>query len=108
MLSKLIDRDAFSEVDFDKLLALIGHLGNDFDKKTLYKKLIDKNRLTEEEWSNLIGQTERLGSDFEKSEILVRIAKNMPKNDTLRTVYMRSAKTINADQEYGKTLRAIE
>jgi hypothetical protein len=108
LLSHLIEQDRIPANHFDRLLALIGHFRNDFDKESLYKKMIDNKRMTEGEWSGIIRQTEHLGSDFEKAEILVKIAKNMPPSDTLKTVYMKTAKTIDADQEYGKALRAIE
>jgi hypothetical protein len=107
LFSKLIDKNAIPPDHFDKLLTQIDHFGNDFEKENLYNKLIEKKELTEPEWDRLIKQTERIGSDFEKAELMVKMAKKMPVSDDLKITYMKAAKTINTDQEYGKALRAL-
>jgi hypothetical protein len=108
LFSKLIEKDAVPADHFGRLLGLIGKFAGDFEKENLYRKLILKNQMSEEEWAVLINRTSDLSSDFEKSNMLVDIAAKMPKTENLRTEYLKVAKTINADPEYGKAVRAVE
>jgi predicted transcriptional regulator len=108
ILKRLIDLGIISEENFNKLLDIIERIGSDLEKKDLFKKLVEEKTMTEEQWLNIINQTAFLSSDFEKSNLLVLIAQKMPKSEKTKAAYMKVAKTIHADQDYGKALRAID
>jgi hypothetical protein len=49
-----------------------------------------------------------MDNDNSKSDMLVRIAKKMPIDDSVKAEYKTAARTIRDDAEYGKAMRAIE
>jgi hypothetical protein len=108
MLSKLIDRDAVPEERFHRLLEMVGHLNTDFNRQQLYKKLMARKGLTEGEWVSLLDGVSHIGSDFDKSNLLVEMAAKIPKSDTLKATYLKVAKTITNDMDYGRAMRAVE
>jgi hypothetical protein len=108
VLGPLIDKGAVPTDLFNKLLEQIAHFGSDYEKQTLYKKLIAGNNMNEAQWGNLIVQVSQLAADFDKSNMLLEIARIMPKSEYLHTTYLLAAKTITSDEEYGKALRAVQ
>ncbi len=108
VLGPLIDKGAVPTGLFNKLLEQIAHFSSDYEKQILYKKLIAGNNMNEAQWGSLIVQVSRLAADFDKSNMLLEIARIMPKSEYLHTTYLLAAKTIVSDEEYGKALRAIQ
>jgi len=87
---------------------MTGHFNDDNQKENLYKKLMGENNLSEEQWISLINQTANIGGDFEKSNFLIQLSQKMPKSDNVRAAYLKMAKTISDDSQYGRTVRAVE
>lgn len=108
LLMRLISKTGVAVKHFDKLLEMTAHFNDDVQKENLYKKLMSENNLSEEQWASLINQTANIGGDFEKSNFLIQLSQKMPKSDNIRNVYLKIAKTINDDQQYGRAVRAIE
>jgi hypothetical protein len=108
VLGPLIDKGDLTEGQIHRLLEIIRHFASDNDKENMYKRIIARNMLTEAEWASLIGDVALIAPDYEKSNLLVEIAKEMPNSDNLKAAYLKTARTIGADQEYGKAMRAIE
>jgi hypothetical protein len=108
VLGPIIDNGNIPAGGFGRLLEVIGRFGSDFEKEKLYKKLIAKDSMSEEQWTSLIRQTALIAPDFEKSNLLIEIAKEMPKSDSVKAAYLKAAKSIGTDQEYGRAMRAIE
>jgi len=69
---------------------------------------MSENNLSEEQWIRLIDQTANINGDFEKSNFLIQLSRKMPKGDNIRNAYLKIAKTINDDSQYGRAVRAIE
>jgi hypothetical protein len=108
ILGPLINKDSLDAERFDRLLGVIDHLGSDGDKENMYKRMIVRNTMTGDEWTALIGHIALIVPDFEKSNLLVAIAKEMPRSENGKAAYLKAARTIGGDQEYGKAMRAIE
>jgi hypothetical protein len=97
-----------AEGNFNKLLVAIGRIGPDNEKMDMIKKLIDRNGKTETQWISIISTTEYMNADNEKSNLLIQVAKKMPEGERIKTAYLEMAKTIQADADYGRALRAVE
>ena len=108
VLKYLMDKSVFSGEGFNKLLSLISDMGSDFEQANVLKRLIDKNLKDEDQWIGVINTTAKLGSDFEKSNVMVQIGRRMPKTEKIKATYLKVAKTISSDMEYGKVIRALE
>ena len=77
------------------------------DKINLYQALMEGNKITDDQWVMLIDKTAGLGSDMDKSNLLVYIAQKMPRTEPVKASYLKAAKTIGNDMDYGRTLRAV-
>lgn len=108
LLMRLISKTGVAAKHFDKLLEMTAHFNDDMQKQNLYKKLMGENNLSEEQWISMINQTANIGGDFEKSSFLVQLSQKIPKGENIRNAYLKIAKTINDDQQYGRAVRAIE
>ncbi|MBC8110488.1 MAG: hypothetical protein H7Y04_05455, partial [Verrucomicrobia bacterium] len=63
---------------------------------------------TDQQWILLMNETAKIASDFEKSNVMVQIARRMPKNEKIKAAYLKVAKTLASDSEYSKVVRVIE
>jgi hypothetical protein len=103
------DRNDSLPVDqFDTVLAIAARFESPEDSKEIYEKLIGFPPRTDIEWVGLIRAVGVLGADYLKSDLLLKIAPKMPRNDTLVSVYRMSAKSIQGDMDYGRVMRAVE
>jgi hypothetical protein len=93
---------------FDSVVAAAGHIGSDGEREDFYHLLIDSVKKTNAEWISLIRAGAAMDNDNSKSDMLVRIAKKMPIDDSVKAEYKTAARTIRDDAEYGKAMRAIE
>jgi hypothetical protein len=108
LYNKIIDKGLITGVHFDSLLVLISNMGSDMDKENLYKNLIKEKDISEAQWIRLIDKATQLSSDMDKSNLLLEIAQKMPRTETVKTSYLKAAKSINDDNDFGKTVRAVE
>jgi hypothetical protein len=108
LISLLISKKALPENLTGRVLETVGNFGSDMEKENMYSKLLNENIQTEAQWISLTNQAANFGSDFEKSNMLVKIAQKMPKSDTLKMIYLKVARTINSDADYGKAIKAME
>jgi hypothetical protein len=108
VLTRLINKGAVPASHFDKLLQVIRHFGSDVEKENLYTKLMNESIKSEEQWICLINETAQVSQDFEKSNLLVQIAQKMPKSENTKAAYLKVAKSITNDTDYGKAIRAVE
>ena len=93
---------------FDTVLAIVGRFGSSVDEQEVYKVLSDLPGKTDGEWTGLLRAAGTLNEDYLKSELLLRIAANMPRTDSLRAAYRLVARSIRDDAEYGRTMRAVD
>jgi hypothetical protein len=105
---KLIDSSLMQGPMFDSLIQKIGGIGADIDKSNLYRKIIEKNNISEVQWISLIHGATMLGSDIDKANLLTNIGEKMPKTDELKAAYLKAAKSISNDSDYGKAVRIIQ
>jgi hypothetical protein len=108
LYGKLIDKGLIKDSLFDSLSVLISKIGSDMDKVNLFNKMLKIDSITENEWIILISQSESLGSDVDKANMLLEFSKKMPKTDLVKTAYVKAAKTIGNDNDYGRVMRALE
>jgi hypothetical protein len=87
---------------------VIGHLNGDQDKANLYTRLINDSIPAEGQWISLIQEVGKIVPDFEKSNLLVQIAQKMPKTGDTKSAYLKAAKTITNDSDYGRVMRGVE
>jgi hypothetical protein len=107
LLQDMIDKKTITQLHFDKALQLISTMGSDNEKANLYRKFIDAN-LSEEQWIALINATTQVGNDNEKSDLLIQILTKMPANENTRAAYMKAAKTIGSDSEFGRVMKEMK
>ena len=108
VFNKLIEKNLLHGSLTENLIYYVSLMGSDMDKVHIYSKLINENELTEDQWIILEEKIPSLGSDMDKSNLLVEIAGKMPKTDLVRAGYMKAAKSINNDSDYGKAVRALD
>src|SRR5450755_2242520 len=108
LYNKMIDKRLITGPHFDSLLDLISQMGSDLDKVNLYIKLTDEKNLSEAQWMRLTDKTAGLGSDMDKANLLIAIAQRMPKTEICKVSYMKAAKTLGNDSDYGRAVRAVE
>ena len=92
---------------YDSILAKTGRWGSEFDQKEVYETLTALPGKTEGQWITLVRTAGGIGDDTQKSELLQRIWAAGPKSDSLKAEYIRVARTIHDDWQYGKTMRVI-
>jgi hypothetical protein len=100
--------DGLPPEQFDAILAIAGRFETPEDSKEIYEKLIALPPQTDAEWRGLIRAVGALEPDYLKSDLLLTIAPKMPRNDSLVSAYRIAAKTIQADMDYGRVMRAVE
>lgn len=108
LLNRFIDSEAISGKNFAQLLTIIGYTGPDNQKISLLKKLIDKNGKTESQWISIIYSAQYINADNDKAGLLEQAATRMPATAGIKTAYLEMAKTLQADADYGRAMRAIE
>lgn len=108
ILEELIDKQIFQGENFKNLLISVHQIKTEFDRTNLIKKIARKEIKTNDEWIRLIDETALLTADYEKCNTLVEIAGKMPKNEEVKASYMKAAKTINAENEFGRAVKAID
>jgi hypothetical protein len=90
------------------VLDVASHFGSDIDKENTYRKLIETNGITEEQWINLINKTQQISSELDRSNLLIQIASKIPKTENTKAAHLNAARTIHADADYTKVIKAIE
>ncbi|MFI5155287.1 MAG: hypothetical protein ACHQEM_03845 [Chitinophagales bacterium] len=108
ILKEMIDKKLFPGESFNNLLNAVNHVNSDFERANILKKLGEKNLETDAQWVALINSCGQIQASFEKSNALIELATRMPKNDQVRSAYMKVAKTIPEDAEFGRVVKAIE
>ena len=69
--------------------------------------MINQKYLSEDQWTMIIDKTAGLGADMDKANILIQIAQKMPKTEALKSSYLKAAKSIGNDSDYGRALREL-
>jgi hypothetical protein len=108
LLSNLIRQGRIEGNAYDSLLDMIGHLDEGSEKQDLLQQLMSDSLSTDSQWTGLIETTKGLAEEFRRADLLVEIARKMPRTDTVKASYIRAAKTITDDMQYGKAMRAVE
>ncbi|MBS1667640.1 MAG: hypothetical protein JST58_09715 [Bacteroidetes bacterium] len=108
LLMQLIVQTELSANNFDKLLDAIGRIRDDRLKEDLYQKMISVHRFEDQQWESLIGQVSHFDGDPEKSHFLILVSQKMPRTEAIKNAYIKEAKLINDNTEYGKAMRVIE
>jgi len=107
IIKEMIDYGLYANDSFSNLLGSIGHVESDFERANILKKLAARDIKAQEQWIGLIEKTAELSSEFEKCNVLLQIASRMPQNEEVKATYMKAAKTINAENEYGRAIKAL-
>lgn len=108
IFEKMIDSNKAEGPLFDTLIQKIALIGADIDRVNLFRKIMEEKSISENQWRSLIHQTTSLGSDVDKADLLTAIGQKMPKTDELKAAYLKAAKSINNDSDYGKAVRIIQ
>jgi hypothetical protein len=78
------------------------------DQQEVLERMAGLPGTTDAEWASLLRAVGALDQDYIKSDLFTKIAPKLPRNDSLRAVYRKAAKSIQGDNDYGKTMRALE
>ncbi len=108
LLLHIIKKDSNLAGHFDTLLDITRHMGGEMQKESVYRDLAGSGNLSQGQWISLIGQTAGFTGDAEKSGFLLELSSKMPKGEEMKTAYIKAAKNIQDDFQYGRALRAIE
>jgi hypothetical protein len=107
-VGQVADSTGLANNRFDSVVAAASHIGSDGEREDFYHILIDSVKKTDGEWISLIRAGAAMENEEDKSDLLVRIAKKMPVDDSVKAEYKTAAKTIKDDAGYGKVMRSIE
>ena len=108
LLMQMISQTDLPASNFEKSLDAIGHISDDRLKEGLCEKLISLHHLVDPQWDSLICQTPHFSGDAEKSHFLILLSQKMPRTEAIKNAYIKEAKLINDNTEYGKAMRVIE
>lgn len=107
-LKEMIEKGIFEGAPFDSLIQVVDHIAGDYDRGNLIRQLVKKDLKEETSWAGLIRATGRISGDYDKGNLLVEIAHRLPRTDSLKAIYLTTAKTLHSDMDYGKVVRAVE
>ncbi|HNX54142.1 MAG TPA: hypothetical protein PKO30_01060 [Prolixibacteraceae bacterium] len=107
ILDELIDKQVFQGENFKNMLTSVHQIQTEFDRANLIKKIAGKAINGDDSWIGLIDEAAQITADFEKCNTLLEIAGKMPKTEEIKASYMKAAKTINAENEFGRAVKAI-
>ncbi len=107
-VGQVADSTGLANNRFDSVMAAAGQIGSDGEREDFYHILIDSVKKTDGEWISLIRAGAAMENEGDKSDLLVRIAKKMPTDDSVKAEYKTAARTIRDDAGYGRVMRAIE
>jgi uncharacterized protein YeeX (DUF496 family) len=108
VLKQILKNDKLPEDQFTETLSVVTSVGSDFEKANVLKLMAGTEIKDESHWINLIGSTSKVSSDFEKSNVLSDIAVKMPATENVKSAYLKAAKAISSDFDYGRAIRAIQ
>jgi deoxyribose-phosphate aldolase len=108
VLKQILKNNKLPEDQFTETLSVVTSVGSDFEKANVLKLMAGTEIKDESHWINLIGSTSEVSSDFEKSNVLSDIAVKMPATENVKSAYLKAAKTISSDFDYGRAIRAIQ
>jgi hypothetical protein len=106
LISNWISKGSLPDAPMQVLLDVISGLGNENYKAQLYKKLATNSLHAEVHWLLLLDGVARLGQNELKAALLIDLSQKMPKTDGIKAAYLKTAKTITTDADYGRVLRA--
>ncbi|RYY30646.1 MAG: hypothetical protein EOO04_04265 [Chitinophagaceae bacterium] len=107
VLKKLIDK-AEGQGRIPRLMMVVHDMGSEYEKATLIRTIGEKNPNAEEDWMALITEATFITNDAEKSNLLVHLSRNLPKTANTQDAYVKAARSIKSEYEYGKALKAID
>ncbi len=107
LLKKLIN-SAEGEGRIPRLMMVVHDMNSEYEKAILIKTLGENNSMAEEDWMSLISEVTFINNDSEKANLLVQLARNLPKNAATQDAYVKAARSIISEHEYGKALKAID
>jgi len=93
---------------FDSLLNVVGQMNGDYEKGNLLKQIVRRDVREGGSWAGLIRTTLTLDGEYDRSNVLVEIGQKLPKTDSLRVLYMKAARTVHSDGDYGRVVKALE
>jgi len=104
---KMIRKGLDTGARFPVQLEFISQMGSPMDKAHFYQELINQKYLSDDQWMMIIDKTADLGTDIDKANLLIQIAQKMPKTEALKNSYLKAAKSIGNDSDYGRVLRGL-
>jgi len=107
-LHHVLEQDTVARDHADKILILTASLGSDVDKVNLYRTMIDKGLANGNFLDSLLEQVSHLNSDVDKANLLIELAAKMPKTETMKSAYLKAARSIHNDSDYGRAVRAVD
>jgi len=107
-LKEMIGKGILEGAPFDSLMQVVDHIAGDYDRGNLIRQLVKKDLKEDASWAGLIRATGRISGDYDKGNVLVEIAHRLPRTDSLKAIYMTTARTLHSDMDYGKAVRALE
>jgi uncharacterized protein YjbI with pentapeptide repeats len=108
ILREMMRKRIYPGESFNNLINTINHVNSDFERVNLLKELAEKNIETDAQWIAMINACGQIQSSFDKSNFMVELAAKMPKHDAIKESYLKVAKSIAEDAEYGRVVKAVE
>lgn len=108
LYEQMIAKDLITGPWIDTLLIEVEKMGSGMDKANLFGHLLAIKNMSDSQWIGLLHQVSLLNADMDKASLLSQIALIMPKNEAVRREYLKAARTIGNDTDYGKAVRAVE
>jgi hypothetical protein len=106
LLKKMLHRNSEGDQRIIRVLAVVHDMDDEFEKANLLKNVADRKIAAEEDWLTLISEAGLVTNDFEKANVLTYVAGKMPHSENIRTAYIKAAKTISSEQDFGRAMKA--
>ncbi|RYG01625.1 MAG: hypothetical protein EOO02_12375 [Chitinophagaceae bacterium] len=106
LLKKLLEQEPQPGSHFSKILLVVHDIDGEFERTNLLQQMAEKQLTSDEQWTGLITEASFISNDSEKAKLLTHIASKMPRNESIKNAFEKSAKTINSEFEYGRALKA--
>lgn len=109
VLSKAINQQNVCGSNLFGLTNALRSIDSDFHQAHVMVKIGKEVDLTDDDLINLLGTVDNIDSDFHKGEVLSALAPQVNSSgDEAYRAFMRAAKLVSSQHEYGKIMRSLE
>ena len=92
---------------WDYVVEASDNISSNFEKKRVLEMLINNNDLNAFQALIILDSIEDMSSNYEKSNLMIAMGPDLPEDGEVKAAFMRVAKSITSDHDYGKVMRSV-